>query len=265
MFFLFTLLTFCTDSKIVTNLEDMFSLFNPAVDENGRSYRYLFHNDYIIKTYSSDMTFIQLGYAKGKSSAALESKNPFPFNDFRADTKFTILPYKKPGDGFGIFLSPNKFISGTNMGRADDNDSISIKIITSGKEPFIELKVGDQLQKEKLNGDVLKKQCVLRIENYNNTFRVFLKIGEKDYHHIFNVYGSNLKKDMYFCISASNTNDYNYLRIYDVKVSSLLSVDSSRVIIRRGGVWVWIVFVVAVVALMCYLFKRQVRDPMRKL
>lgn len=265
MLFLLTLVTFCSEQKVVTNLEEMYSLFSPAVDENGRSYRYSYHDDCVIKTYTSDQTYVQLGYTGGTSSGALETKKPIPFINLRTDTRFMIIPSKVPGDGFGVFISPKQFKSGTLLGRSDKFDDISVQIITKGKEPVIKLTIKDQVQTSKLDKEIFNTVCVLRVENFNKTLRVFMKIGEKEFTHIFNVYNSSLEKDSYFSISAQNTVGYNYVRIFDVKISSLVSIAAERIVKRSGGIYVWVIFFVGVAGLAYYLLKRQLKKPERML
>lgn len=191
----------------------------------------------------------------------METHSPIPFTDLRADVKFKIVPSKVHGDGFGVFFSLKKFKKGTLLGRDSKFDGISVQILTKAKGPIMRLTFGDQVKEENLNDDIYKNWNVLRVENYNKTFRVLLGYGNEKPVQIFSVYNSNFQKNGYFSISGSNTVGSNLILIQDVKISSLVPINAKVPIRRSGGVWVWVVFVVGVVALGYYLLRKQIRKP----
>lgn len=86
--FLFILTVLCYKRHI---LDPNRSLFGPPVDENGKSPRYEFYGEYVVKSFSSDgSSSTQLGYLSPSSSAYLVSKEKTENDNFRIDYRLQV-------------------------------------------------------------------------------------------------------------------------------------------------------------------------------
>lgn len=262
MYFLFYLLF--AGLKITPKVDELYSLFSPAVDENGRSHRINFYDDYVIKTFADDKTYVQLGYEGPYSSAGLSTKNTLPTSNFRIDFKIQITPSDVPGDGMSFWFTTDQFESGKAFGRKDEYNGIQIQLNTQQKNPCMKLIIQGHENVVNLKSTIYNASSTLRVENLNDVLKVYLSFKDQEFHELFSVTNPGVGQGYYYSVSASNSNGYNVCRIFGIRTSTLELMGGREEAERKSSKFVWFIFIVAVAVIGYILFKKQSKPMNRR-
>ncbi|ELQ74417.1 Lectin VIP36 [Trachipleistophora hominis] len=128
--------------KKIFRIQEKTSMFMPAVDDDGTSYRYDTFGDVVATTYSSADTYLKLGFNGGSSRAGMITKSPIDGKSFRIDVRLTI---KKGTGSEGIAFWVGKdstFEIGPVFGRKGVS-GLLVAIVTKDDVPYIGLSLGD--------------------------------------------------------------------------------------------------------------------------
>ncbi|KAM0687203.1 hypothetical protein COBT_001562 [Conglomerata obtusa] len=251
--------------KMIAKPSELHSLFSPALDENGRSHRFSFHNDYIVKTYASDSTYVQLGYFGPNSAAGIISKNPISFANFRIDFTIEIHPAETPGIGMAFWLTKDETFRGGNAyGREENFNGLLLVIDTQGKAPFIGLTIGKAQYHKNMFPNVvnLRKEfygapVTIRVENISNELKVYLSVKDDDFKEIFKVQNSGLGEGFYHAISGANGIGMNMNVIHAINVEELEFTMVEDKVERKSGWFIWIVCFGALLSIGYLLYTKQ--------
>ncbi|KAM0674778.1 hypothetical protein GVAV_001597 [Gurleya vavrai] len=251
--------------KLAAKLSELHSLFSPALDENGRSHRISFHNDYVVKTFAGDSTYAQLCYDGHNSSAGLISKNPITFDNFRIDINFELKSKEQPGMGLAFWLQKEEnFTKGQAYGRNENFDGLLLAIDTQKNTPFIGLIVGKGTYTNQSFTNVinLRKEfydapATLRIEKYANELKIFLSVRDATFKEIYNIKNPGITQPFYYAISAQNNAGSNLARIFSIKTNELEFIYEEDKMEKKSGIMLWGIFFLVICGIGYILYQKQ--------
>jgi mannose-binding lectin 2 len=269
----------------VLRLQEAMGLYSPGVDENGRSHRMNFYNDYVITTYSRAPTYTQLAYEGSDSTGALITKASLPSDQFRIDVQFAISSSSDTdeGDGFAVWLTKDaEFRSGGCFGRSEDFDGLLVAVDlkknsarSDQKFPFIGAVCGNNLHyNNDVNGlNIIKstlhlpkqgheKKYTLRIESDDNLLKVFLAEKDINFKEIYRISTPVVGKGCFLGISASNSEGSSSYKFFRIRTYTLEHPPQSHHGFERGEgkkshKLVWPIFILAVAVIGYLLYVKQ--------
>lgn len=245
------------------------SMFMPAVDETGTSPKYGFFGDYVITTFSSDLTSIKLGYDGTPSYAGMLFKEALQNRPFRVNIRLSIAKMTQ-SDGIGIWLTEdNNFEKGEIYGRKPSK-GILIAIDLKQK-PFMGLSFnahenGKNFYKTaELGHDIFHNQQIIRIENDQDEITISRGRGDK-FRTVFSIKNYPLPKELFLGISTQNSTGFSDVRIFAIRHTNIeyptFATTSDEK--KHSTKYVWIIFFIGIVVLGVFLSREQLSKFRKK-
>lgn len=257
----------CTEKQKIFRISEGNSMFMPPVEENGISHRFDFIGDYVITSFSSDITGVKLGYNGLPSYAGVISKQPIENKPFRIDIRFSIKKGTK-ADGLAFWLTPtNEFKKGDVYGR-ESTLGFFVAIDTRGDAPFMGInfnntdKISSFKNTVKLKENIYDSQLSLRILNENGEISVLIG-RNNNFTEVFKINNYTLPEQSYFSVSTKHTTGYSAIKLFAIRHSNIEyptfvgKLDEERQS-KRG--WVWAVFIIGIVVLVLTVGRKQLAN-----
>ncbi|EJW03577.1 hypothetical protein EDEG_02089 [Edhazardia aedis USNM 41457] len=257
--------------RLTSKIIELVSLFSPAVDENSRSHRYNFADDYVIRTYDAKLPYIQLGYISGPTTGSLLSRNSLPEN-FKVDVNISANNVL-PKSSFHVYLTKNKEPLRLELNKFKNLNDDFVFSFYCEKDPIVgvsfnkenvKINAAGLSNKLVLKNKIYGQSCSLRLEYFNHIMTVYMKVGKQAVRELFKV-ECNLNDVNLGIQTINDSSQENEFIVQWAKVFELTEALTTEKIKERKSSWkLYLIFILGCLGVGYLLFFKDKKSLIGK-